>query len=542
MLINRFNNEAMKLKYYTKGFSFIVVLAILILACKQDQSNELSLKRSFAPNTITTTNGETAVTVAWPISLFTTAGQATYAIEVSPDLAFTTIAYTTTTNNLTVSITDNNLTIKKDYYARVKTIGLNGSADSNWTISPVFRITGEQFLNPVTNTNLTDVAVQLTWRLNPDLTKITITPTGGSSFDVTLDATDKAAGVKVIPGLTQKTTYTAEIFADVKSKGTVTFKTLASITGNIVDISATASDILQSTITGAASGSVIVLRRGQQYTLTAAHTKSITLQSQLGFGTNYAIIRISANNIGATANIDSLVFRDLVIKGGRALNASFDNDYILNMATAAITINKIRLDNCTIKIFRGIVRENGATTRINNYFVNNCVIDSIRDFSIAQVSVGSGISNISVTNSTIYKARKFINHGAAGSTCTSVLVDNCTFNEVPSNSGTNYLIDFNAVVVTGGITIRNSLFGKTWDEVVATAPLGYRAGSGTGLTVINCYTTSDLVFSASPLTGPIGYTGSSTALFTNPSAGNFTIKDTNFIGKSSTGDPRWRIN
>lgn len=529
--------------YFNIARIMMLCTVVMVMGCKKDES--MHLIRTFTPSSISSTNGETSVTLTWPAALFTTTGNVDYTVEVSKTTDFAVIAYTATTSDVTMVITDDKLVIKQSYYARLKAKDKNGTPESNWVVSSSFRITGEQFLNTVDNTSVTDVAVRLTWRLSPDLAKITITPAVGSPFDVTLDATDLANGVKVISGLTQQSSYNAEIFTATKSKGTATFKTLASITGNIVDLSGVgASTDLPATVASAASGSVIVLKRGQQYILNANHSKSIMFRSQLDFGTNYASIRISSSGVGASANIDSLVFRDVIIKGGRAANASYDNDYVLNMATAGVTIDKVRLENCIIKIFRGVIRENGSNTRINNYLMNNCVIDSIKDFSIAQVSSGLGIGVIRFSNSTVYKSRKLITHALAGSSCNSVTIENCTFNELPSNNGTNFIIDFNTINVTNGITIKNSIFGKFWDEGIGatTYPNGYRAGGSTALSITTVFATNDLQFSANPLTGTTTYSGSSTSLFTDPANGNFKIKDTNFIGKSTVGDPRWRIN
>src|SRR5205823_8183680 len=93
------------------------------------------------------------------------------------------------------------LTIKKDYYARVKAIGQDKTGDSNWLVSPSFKILGEQFLNPVTSDNVIDKSVRLTWRSSPDLTSIVITPTVGSPITVNLTSGDLAALIKQIDNL-----------------------------------------------------------------------------------------------------------------------------------------------------------------------------------------------------------------------------------------------------------------------------------------------------------------------------------------------------
>jgi hypothetical protein len=539
--------------YITNIASLFALTLIVVISCKKEEANEFKLSRTFAPATVTTTLTETTAKISWPQALFTNAGEATYLVEVSKDPNFGTIAYTKTTNDLSTTVTEADIAVRTNYYARVKALGADGTADSNYSMSSVFRMTGEQYLYPIPATDATDVEVLVKWKANPVLNRLVVTPTaGGTPVEVALTPTDHAALQKVVSGLTQLTDYSVEIYQDTKSKGIQSFKTKATITGNIVDLSGTTGDpnLLKANITSAPSGSVIVLRRGERYNLDVATTftnKSLTIVSKLGFGTNYATIRSSSNfTISAGSAIDSIVFRDLIIKGASA--ASFDANYVFNIANAG-TISKLRFDNCIIKWLRGMVRATATTTVISNYFVNNCQVDSIKDFSVVQVTAPSNFQNVKITNSTFYKCRKFINHPVAA---TSVLVENCTFNEVVSNSTTtNFLIDYGSANVANGITLKNCIFGKTWTEPGgATIINGYRAGSGTALSVITCFATSDFTFGANPLLGTTPYSGTSAALFKDPQNdiatpvyqnADFTIKDANFAGKSTTGDPRWRI-
>jgi hypothetical protein len=168
-------------------------------------------------------------------------------------------------------------------------------------------------------------------------------------------------------------------------------------------------------------------------------------------------------------------------------------------------------------------------------------MDSIREYGILSTANTSAASfvKVTVTNSTAYRFRKFIDHRVYGNT--SITISNCTFNEVVAGGATaaNAIIDYQTIA-SGAVTITNCIFGKTWNETGAgTAVWGFRAASGTP-TVSGSYSTSDLVNTDNPITGLIGYSGASTSLFTDPNNGNFTIKDPTFVGKSTAGDPRWR--
>ncbi|PZR31409.1 MAG: DUF5123 domain-containing protein [Azospira oryzae] len=525
----------------------VVLLLLLVMACDKNEE-ELSLSRQFSPTKITSVNGETQVTLTWAASLFTLPGEVTYSVEISEKADdFTTPVYATTSSDVSVVVTDEKLAIKKDYYARVKAMGKEDTGDSNWLVSSSFRILGEQFLLAVTTENVIDKSVRLSWRASNELTKIVITPANGTPLEMALTDADRSATLKQIGNLTPGTTYSAEIFAGAKSKGTQLFTTKPALTGNVIDLRgisvALKPNILIDTLPDIPSGSIVLLKRGSRYNVTAVYNfnKSVTIQSGLDFGTDLATIGLSTNFNLAAGTIDSLVFKDLVIKGVRASLGSYNSDYILNGNTVA-TVGKVKLEGCTIKILRGIVRiqTGGGGAKITNYLVNNCVMDSIREYGVAAANGTSAFANIKITNSTLSRARRFIVHTVAGSS--SLAIENCTFNEVPAGAlaAANSFIDYASFNI-GTATMKNSIIGKVWDETGAgTAVFGIKAGSSTSLVVTNTYNTSDFVNTTNPLPGLSGYNGTAAALFTDPNNDNFKIKDANFIGKGSAGDPRWR--
>lgn len=540
------------INYKIIGSKTVALFLLLAVACSKDEVGQLSLARQFSPTKFTITNGETQSTVTWSASLFTTTGQVSYTVEVDSTTDFANPAYTTTTTDVSVAITNTMIPIKKNYYARVKALGQDNTGDSYWAVSSSFKILGEQFLNPVTSDKVIDESVRLTWRASSDLTKIIITPAKGTPIAVTLTATDLAATLKQVDNLTPGTTYTAEIFAGTLSKGTQSFTTVAALTGNVIDLRgisvALKPNILTDTLPDIQSGSIVLLKRGSGYAVSAVYSfdRSVTIQSGLDFGTDLAIIKMTSNfNFPATGGttIDSLVFKDLIIKGSRAGNASYNSDYLLNASFAA-TIGTIRLENCTVKILRGMVRAQtgGAGTKYGNYIVKNCLIDSIREYGIATASSASAFANIIITNTTMYRARRFISHAVAGNS--SITIANCTFNELVAGTAApaaNYFIDLNTQNSTNGISISNTIFGKVWNETGAgTAVAGIRTGTSTAVNASNSYYTSDFVNTTSPIPSLSSYSGTASALFVDPDNGIFKFLDANFIGKGSSGDPRWR--
>ena len=167
------------------------------------------------------------------------------------------------------------------------------------------------------------------------------------------------------------------------------------------------------------------------------------------------IISMPANfNITSGSLIDSIVFSDLTLRG-----TDYASKYVFNINTAC-TIGKIRFDNCWAEIFRGVVRTQSQPAIINAFEVNNCIIDSIAGYGLLTVDVATSKADvITVTNSTFYKMEKVI---TSRNNSTSLLIDNCTFNEAPTGSSSAYYIDYSIAGtnnVTNGITVNNCIFG-----------------------------------------------------------------------------------
>jgi hypothetical protein len=191
------------------------------------------------------------------------------------------------------------------------------------------------------------------------------------------------------------------------------------------------------------------------------------------------------------------------------------------------------------------VRLQSGTTTVTNYTVNNCIIDSIANYGIITVdNVTCKADNITIKNSTIYKAEKII---VSRQNSTSVLIESCTINEAPFGlTGTTYSYYINystsgTNTVTSGITINNSIFGIGKPNSGNTAIKGINASATTTVNASNNYRTSDQISGGNDITSIITYTKSTTQLWQDPANGNFKIIDNTFPGKSNAGDPRWRL-
>jgi hypothetical protein len=477
-------------------------------------------------------------------------------VEISKDgTDFTDVEVIRTTAEPGVIVTDTEIDIKTDYFVRVKAIGANGAGDSNWLISEPFQITGQVFILPVQEYDVVADAAKIKWEVEDVLTKIVVTPLSGTAFEVTISATEAAAGEKIISGLTANTTYTAEIFKGDVTKGSVMFTTKDSYAAsNVIDLRGITGKkkILADTLADIPSGSVVLLKRGQIYEIIPGDasrnlSKSVTIVSGPDFIPELARIHLTTNfSIVANSVIDSIVFKDVIIKGVRTGGVSFDNDYVFNTNLVG-TITKFKLENCRISRLRGTVRvqTGGAGAKIIDYKVNNCFIDSIREFSIVQASGTSSFVDVKITNSTFSRCRKFVTHGVPGNN--SLVIENCTINEAPTGAVTgapaNFLIDFNTAGSATPVTINNCIIGKSWVETTGSTDVGgIRANASTTVSITNTYTLSDFVstVAAYQLSGVTGYPGTSASVFQDPANKDFHIKDAAFPGATSAGDPRWR--
>ncbi|NJM26619.1 MAG: DUF5123 domain-containing protein [Bacteroidia bacterium] len=179
-----------------------------------------------------------------------------------------------------------------------------------------------------------------------------------------------------------------------------------------------------------------------------------------------------------------------------------------------------------------------------NYIVNNCQVDSVREYALATTNNSNSVANITVTNSSFSYMRRFIDHRSPGSN--SITIEDCTFFKVVAGgvegAEPNYFIDLNTADSGNPIVIKNSIFGPGWNEGGGDYVRGFRAGAATTLSATNSYSTSDYLSTNATyqLSGILGFAGTSYSIFADPDNGDFTITSASFPGNDNAGDPRWR--
>jgi len=540
----------MKNKYISAGF-LIGLFSLTFIACDDNIDplvEALELNRQFTPTVVTTTNGQTQASIQWSASLFTEPDGVSYFIEISKDETFAVIAYSLTTTEIQAVITNEDIEIKQDHFARVKALGQDGREDSGWKVSGAFKITGEQIFLPVTEADLAYNAATVKWTVSGTVTTLTVAPEGGQATEFTLTDDEKLAGAKTITGLLPATTYTAEIFNGTTNRGTTTFTTfsLEVPDADLIVYLDNTHVFSQNTFDTLTVASVtFVFPQGTVY----GSTTRLTLKDNMDItffgvpGANKPVMAFNGFKLPSVAG--KIRFENIDLTGYENNNPSGTKyGYLFNQNSTAdggSQTAEIIFENCIIRNFANTpLRLQQSTNAITVELckVNNCIV---YDISAAQTyafihqngATISKVNNIEITNSTFYNLRiGLIRHDSGPSQ--SVTITDCTINDISED--TRAIIDYNAQTVTT-FTFTANILGKTKGS---TTVRGIRIAGAAVSVPSSSYKTSDHIVATEPVGGVTAYSSLSTDLFQNPSVGDFHFKDAAFAGKSTSGDPRWR--
>lgn len=550
------------IKKYSLWLFGAMLCGALFASCKKNTAIE-SFKpdRAFTPTGITTTVSGASVKIDWKASLFSSGTGLTYTVDVSKVSTFATIDYTTTTTAATLTLTDQQLTVGQPYYVRIKANATTTTPGSIGYVATTSSFTMPGILIPVTNADLTSTSVSLKWLSAPDVTKITITPTSGTTlpFSVNLTPTDITAMAKLITGLKGDVSYRADIYAGTRVKGFTTFKTplftrIISPTDNMIDV-----------INAAADGDVIGLADGTYDTkdaITALYAnisitqKSITLQSVSGDPTkvivNFKEIDLKGTGAGIVAK--NITFDGNSTKGAAA--------YFLNLTGAladaeVCAFANITVDGCIVRnITNAFIRGNRGGT--NGYTISNITINNTIAYNINQAATAGfntieltkvAFTRLDITNSTFYEFGRSLVVATtalnAGTPIPIVNINKSTFN---SFGGNNMFIMVDANTNPINVTVQNSIVSNT----PKTTAQGLFRGTGAGSTfnfnnnntfalnngtggALPISTGSTTVQTGANTTTDLGWT-SATTDFTLPAGSALRTSGT---ANDAIGDPRW---
>ncbi|MES2240151.1 MAG: DUF5123 domain-containing protein [Bacteroidota bacterium] len=534
---------------------FLCLSVMLFNACQEDDQEfektrlfrpVLSEKLSAEGNVITVNMGKLKQAIG-------------YTVEVSRD-TFKTIDYTIKTDTSYVKINEEligeELYWNTLYQIRATAHAADPQYDSK--VSDFGNIQTERFptiLNIPAVYDVTDIAARVTWSpLGAAVTSMKVFAGDDLKLKTPLftatavTSAEQLAGVSVVYGLSPSTKYQIAIYSGTTLRGWVDYTTkVADInpTGpGVIDIRAnTSPTAIETTLATAPEGAIILVKRGMTYDMpTFAINKSVTIRAAYGFGEKKARLLKDGNmNIASGVNIDYIRFIDLEIRGKK-----YDANYVFNPTSVNTNINELLFDNCKIGTLRGMLRLRN-TTSITTYEIKNSVVDSIGGYGLLTCDQAPGtpqtanVKNIKLTNSTFNKVTWLV---VSKNNSQSIAIEGCTFANV-----TNYFSYSGGTAnnnVTNGISIKNSIFGHSWDETkIATTFTTTGVSSGlvnTSFDVGNCYTTSDITWNKEvPNLTPKTYSKGQADLWVDPQNNDLNFKDKSFTGRTTAGDPRWRL-
>ena len=532
---------------------FVAAIAILIASCKKSDDVPTDPARIFKPGDLSVASAATSALLKWNQPLLSTGKKFTYTVEFAKDSLFSAIAYTGTTDSLIFRVTEDNIAVRTKYFARVRANATADQPASKNIVSAGFTLTGTQLYAALRENEVKETGVTLRFTPTVGLNSIKLTPTTGTTVTVALSAADAAAGLKVITGLTAATKYNAELFADTKSKGLLSFTTL-SPTAYTVILSAT--DNLALAIANAANGAVIGLNPGT-YDLSAANTfitqKTITLKSTSGDPKNtlLKIKEITIEGTGAGISLSGIEF------DGAAGAAAYFINYIGTQANnaAAATYTNVSVDNCIVHNFstsfmRGNRGANVKDHKIGDITVNNSIVyDNGANATSAYYTFhldNMQFSKLAITKSTFYNAGPglFLASKTLNADVTpTITVSYSTFNGFGGNS--KYAL-LDAAANPVNMSISNSILANTPKS--GSVPAAALRATATGITLsisntdyfnLNSTGTTALTFAPATLTNTFTTALSWTATTTDFTLPAGSALRTAGTGNTALGDPRW---
>ncbi|MGV3765233.1 MAG: DUF5123 domain-containing protein [Chitinophagaceae bacterium] len=526
---------------YRIALVMFVAAVVLNFSCKKD--DELEQVRLFRP----VLAGDLVSDGNWiKAGWQSIKGATSYTVQLSRD-TFKTIDRTIEADTAGVYIED--LRWDQLYQIQVKANANDSVYNSRYSmLGNIKTLRFPSILNVPKSNEIAADQVKITWQkdANP-VTLIKVLKTDSTLLkDVTLTNIDRDTAFKVVTGLSASTEYIIYLYSGTTIRGWVNVTTDEALSGEIVDISAITDrpSVLMDTLDFVPSGATILLKRGITYTMskTINLTKSVTIRGKDDLSIpEMAYIRFTSNfTFPSGANVEYVRFENLKLRSD-----NFASRYVFNV-NAACTVGEISFNGCMIGSFRGMCRFQNQAATLSSYKVNDCVVDSVKDYGVINADGANClVENISLTNSTFYKTERIVMSTKPTRSPTSLSIKDCTFNEAPlGGNGTaagNSIADFGSGTVTGAVVIHNNIFGPGWlagRENGITKGVVYGTANVDGF---NNFGTSDFQHASGAIPNTAAYSKASTDLFLDPANGNFTINDNTFAGKSTAGDPRWRL-
>lgn len=487
-----------------------------------------------------------------------------YTIEVSRD-TFQTVEYTIETDTNFVVI-DKELVGEELLWDAIYQIRAQAHADDpqyDSKVADLGNVRTQRFptiLEIPAAYDVIDTAARVTWvTAGAPVTGIKVFAADDSRLTTPLfeerpvTEEEREAEVAIVSGLDPETEYQVALYSEDQLRGWVRYTT------KVRDIDPTAPGVIDlrgdenpqavsNTVASAPDGAIILISRGSFYEFPEDNlNKSITIRAAYGFGEDKAQLFTTGNwDIDDNSNIDHIRFIGLELRG-----EDYTGDYVFNPNRENVYVGEVLFDDCEITNFRGIMRIRTSVV-VDEYKIHNSLVDSIGGYAIMTTDTDfadentAHVNNIELVNSTF----NYIDTGIQSRMGSeSILIENCTFNNFIGNGGRffRYRGDEGHNNVTNGITIRNSIFGHSWDTS-GEEDYGCIRGRAEGLentnfTVDNVWGTSNFeLCDGSEIPGfpSFRYSGTAQELWLAPEEMDFNFRDRSFGGRTNSGDPRWR--
>ncbi|MDD5183832.1 MAG: DUF5123 domain-containing protein [Paludibacter sp.] len=516
--------------------------------------------RLFRPIVKTATYNTTWIKLEW--DRYT--GAKSYEITLSVD-SFQNVVRLQRTDSTQFTFTG--LKMDQKYQIRIRSYGDSIMANGD-TIKSEYYVLPDittldyptKLITPLSS-DIIDNSVRLSWNVTSTIYSridVCINKDSTAVASINLSAQDNIDGVKIVTGLNPATTYYLKIYDGDAYMGKKIVKTLPSqiFEGEVVDLRDISDEdalnkinqiYIDSLGTVYPAGFNLVLSGGTIYTLPTINIPvSVNIVTGLSFK-GKAIMQVNgsigiktATSVGSV-KVDKIFFTEGNVSGKLKTDANFGGTYLFNFNQADGNLTNLSIENCDVKYKRGFVRLQ-TTATIEKLTINNCLVDSIGGYGIVNMdNAGALVNNLEIKNSTFSHFDGYLCRDIKSTVSpNSILIENITTCYAPAS--TRYFFEITDRVLAGGITIKNSIFGSVLTQ--GTTVNGIRVGTGTNVTIDNCFKTSDLIWSvAAGATDPtypidcedLGKT--STEIFDDPA--NYNFKVTNSILVNKVGDPRW---
>ena len=314
--------------------------------------------------------------------------------------------------------------------------------------------------------------------------------------------------------LNSSTTYTFSVIKNGAIVGYVTFETEYEAPANAVQINSGID--FENAITNGSGDVALEIIGDIEVESSTKISENITSLTVFSRGETPARMKVEGIGLNSGVKISKIEFYNL-----DCTYENTNNGYILN-GDSQREIESLIIKKCNIHDIRGVIRlqKSGANSIIGNITISDCILQRIGSYGVVEINVSEAtghFSKITIEKSTINGlGARLMRFSVPG----EIAINQCTFYGFTDKNAT---IDATSCT----LSVSNVLMGN-----VINTTTGYKANGSPQIS--NSYYTTDCSYTKSLLGEQIEL--SSVELFTAPSNGDFTVKDTKY---KAYGDPRW---